>query len=420
MMDRHGHGTLARAREDTDSMTRASLPRTLAFTIAFLLLAGGALLFLGGGISLIGAAPNTTPSASPLPSETAPAIPTASASPSPSPTPEPTATPVPTPSLVAAPLTGRLVTEAKAEQHVIAVMIDDLSPARPQSGLASASVVWQAPAEGGIPRYMALFQETVPGNVGPVRSSRYYFVTWAAEWRSVYAHVGGSPQALAALHTYGAGQWVYNADEFRWGGSFWRIDTRYAPHNIYTDGRHLRSLAARINADEGPVKAAWRFAIDALPDDRPKGGRIIARYLYNTIRYDYDQETNTYLRTVSVEGPEHDADTGKRIAPKNVVIMVVQFAPLGDNTHKGRLEADVIGSGTAWIATNGRTIKGTWRKTATTSPTRFYDRAGHAVTLTIGQTFIQVMKSALDVTIKNGIPPAPFPAPAPGSTPIAF
>jgi hypothetical protein len=420
MVDRHGHGTLARAREDTDSMTRASLPRTLAFTIAFLLLAGGALLFLGGGISLIGAAPEATPSASPLPSETATAIPTASASPSSSPTPEPTATPIPTPSLVAAPLTGRLVTEAKAEQHVIAVMIDDLSPARPQSGLASASVVWQAPAEGGIPRYMALFQETVPGNVGPVRSSRYYFVTWAAEWRSVYAHVGGSPQALAALHTYGAGQWVYNADEFRWGSSFWRIDTRYAPHNMYTDGRHLRSLAARINADDGAVKPAWRFAADALPDDRPKGGRITARYLYNTIRYDYDQETNTYLRTVSVEGQEHDGDTGKRIAPKNVVIMVVQFAPLGDNPHKGRLEADVIGSGTAWIATNGRTIKGTWKKTATTSATRFYDRAGHPVTLTIGQTFIQVMASALDVTIKNGVPPAPFPAPAPGTTPIAF
>jgi hypothetical protein len=401
-------------------MTRASLPRTLAFTIAFLLLAGAAVIFLGGRISLTGAVTNASPSASPAPSDTATLVPTASPSPSPSPTPEPTPTPVPTPSLVAAPLTGRPVTEAKAEQHVIAVMIDDLSPARPQSGLGSASVVWQAPAEGGIPRYMALFQETVPGDVGPIRSSRYYFVTWAAEWKSVYAHVGGSPQALAALQKYGSGQWVYNADQFRWGGSFWRIHTRYAPHNMYSDGKHLRALAARINADDAPIKPAWHFAPDALPDLRPKGGRIITKYLYNTIRYDYDQETNTYLRTVSVEGKEKDADTGKRIAPKNVVIMVVHFAPLGDNPHKGRLEADTIGSGTAWIATNGKTIKGTWKKTSTTSPTRFYDKSGHAVTLTIGQTFIQVMPSALDVSIKDGTPPAPFSAPAPGTTPIAF
>jgi hypothetical protein len=401
-------------------MTRASLPRTLAFTIAFLLLAAGAVIFLGGRIALTGAAPSPAPSDTPAPSETGTAIPTPSASPTQSPTPEPTATPVPTPSLVAAPLTGRPVTEAKAEQHVIAVMIDDLSPARPQSGLSSASVVWQAPAEGGIPRYMALFQENVPGNVGPIRSSRYYFVTWAAEWKSVYAHVGGSPQALATLQKYGAGQWVYNADQFRWGGSFWRIQTRYAPHNMYSDGRHLRALAARINADDAPIKAAWRFAPDALPDERPKGGRITTKYLYNTIRYDYDQETNTYLRTVSVEGKERDADTGKRIAPKNVVVMVVHFAPLGDSPHKGLLEADTIGSGTAWIATNGKTIKGTWKKTATTAPTRFYDSAGHVVTLTIGQTFIQVMQSATAVTIKNGIPPVPFSAPAPGESRIAF
>ena len=76
----------------------------------------------------------------------------------------------------------------------IAVMIDDLSAARPQSGLSSASVVWQAPAEGGIPRYMAIFQETLPKNIGPVRSSRYYYIAWAAEWRAVYAHAGGSPR----------------------------------------------------------------------------------------------------------------------------------------------------------------------------------------------------------------------------------
>jgi Protein of unknown function (DUF3048) N-terminal domain/Protein of unknown function (DUF3048) C-terminal domain len=401
-------------------MPRASLPRTLAFLIALFLLSTGAVVFLGGRISLTGAAPKETSSASPNGTASPTSAPTATASPSPSPTPEPTPTPIPTPALVAAPLTGRPVTEAQAERHVIAVMIDDLSPARPQSGLASASVVWQAPAEGGIPRYMALFQETIPGDVGPVRSSRYYFVTWAAEWKAVYAHVGGSPQALATLQKYGAGQWVYNADEFRWAGSFWRIDTRFAPHNMYTDGKHLRALAKRINADDGPIAPSWRFAPDALPDDRPKGGRITTTYRYNTIRYDYDQATNTYLRTVSSEGREHDADGGQRIAPKNVVIMVVHFAPLGDNPHKGRLEADVIGSGTAWIATNGTTIKGTWKKPSTTAPTRFYDAAGHAVTLTIGQTFVQVMPSALDVTIKNGTPPPPFPAPTPGTTPIAF
>jgi hypothetical protein len=109
-----------------------------------------------------------------------------------------------------------------------------------------------------------------------------------------------------------------------------------------------------------------------------------------------------------------------RVAPRNVVIMVVHFAPLNDGSGKGRLEADEIGSGTAWIATNGRTIAGTWNKESTTAPTVFYDAAGDAVTLTIGQTFIQVMPSAADVTINDGTPPAPPEMPVPGSTPFPF
>src|SRR5207342_3908734 len=121
---------------------------------------------------------SNTPSATATPS----ALPSADPTASPSPTPLPTATPVPTPVLVPAPLTGRMVTQAVAAHHPIAVMIDDLRAARPQSGLNSASVVWQAPAEGGIPRYMAIFQEKLPKLVGPVRSSRLYYIAWAAEW----------------------------------------------------------------------------------------------------------------------------------------------------------------------------------------------------------------------------------------------
>ena len=87
-------------------------------------------------------------------------------------------------------------------------MIDDLSPARPQSGLSYASIIFQAPAEGGIPRYMAIFSDNVPTNVGPVRSARYYFIAWASEYKSLYVHAGGSPQALSTLRASGNGQLV--------------------------------------------------------------------------------------------------------------------------------------------------------------------------------------------------------------------
>lgn len=345
--------------------------------------------------------PSPSVTASPTASPTSTASTTAT--PSPSATPVPTATPTPAPALVPAPLTGRMVTPAVAKRHVVAVMIDDHPAARPQSGFNDASVVWQAPAEGGIPRYMMWFQDSVPPAVGPVRSARLYFVAWASEWDAVYAHVGGSPQAMKLLREKGRGQVVYNADEFRWGGIYFhRTKDRFAPHNVYTSGKELYTLSRRLGAKNQVMKPAWRFAPDASLAFRPVGGTISTVYPWNTITYRYDRATNTYRRSVS--GEKRQTDRGRKafVAPKNVIVMSMSFAPLNDGSKKHRLEAQFIGQGPAWISTNGKTIKGTWKKTSMTSPTRFYDKAGNPVTLTVGQTFVQVMPRGSKITIKDG------------------
>jgi hypothetical protein len=344
--------------------------------------------------------------------------PPATSSPSPSPAPSPTPTPVPTPVLVRAPLTGVLVTEKVASQHPIAVMVDDAPAARPQSGFNAAAVVWHAPAEGGVPRYMMIFQDQMPKDVGPVRSARQYFITWAAEWKAVYGHVGGSPQAMATLRAKGSGQYVYNADQFRWGGTYYRrISSRSAPHNVYSDGKSLRIMATKVGAENELLKPVWRFGKDAPLAERPSGGIIRVVYPQNSVEYRYDKATNTYLRGVSGQAKQIDKATGKRVAPKNVIVMMVSFGPLNDGSNKHRLEARNIGSGKAWIATNGRTIVGTWKKSSITGPTRFYDKNGEPVRLTAGQTFIQVMPLGFKVTIKDGIMPTPVATPSPTPVP---
>jgi hypothetical protein len=342
-----------------------------------------------------------SPSGTPPP--TATPTPTPEPTPTPSPTPSPTPTPEPTPELVRAPMTGRMVPPAVARRHPIAVMIDDHPDARPQSGFNDASVVWQAPAEGGIPRYMLVFQDRIPPSVGPVRSARQYYIAWAAEWDAVYAHVGGSPQAMATLRSQGRGQLVYNADEFRWGGVYFhRTRDRFAPHNVYTSGKELWQLARRVGAKNKTMKPAWRFAPDRHVLLRPRGGTITTTYAWNTITYRYHRATNTYRRSVSGEKTQIDRGRDKPVAPKNVVIMVMSFGRLNDGSNKNRLEAQFIGRGTAWIATNGKTIKGTWRKRSMTDPTRFFDAKGKPVTLTVGQTFVQVMPRGSKITIKDG------------------
>jgi hypothetical protein len=381
------------------------LRRAVVAVLAVVALGGG--VGLGALVASLASGPSrvAAASASPAPSGTPTPAPTASATPRPTPSPTPEPTPEPTPRLVPAALTGLLVSPEAATRHVIAVMIDDQKDARPQSGFNAAAVVWQAPAEGGIPRYMLVFQDTVPGSVGPVRSARQYYIDWASEWNAVYVHVGGAPGALATLRSKGHGELVWNADEFRYGGTYlWRSTERVAPHNVYSDGDHLRALAAKVGATDGPLEPAWSFGPGLVVEARPVGATIVVNYPYETITYRYDAPTNTYRRFIDkATAPQVDAADGRVVAPSNVVILRMRFGALNDgHPEKHRLDADDVGSGEAIISTNGRIIDGTWSKDSVSGATLLFDAAGKPVTLTAGQTFVQVIALNYTYTVTEG------------------
>jgi len=394
----------------SDRSTPFPLRRALVVAVALAIAALTISVAARVGTLLPGGAAAATTSPPPNVTGTTPATPGPSATVTEPPPTDAPPTAIPTPALLPAPLTGLPVTPEAAGHHAIAVMIDDHALARPQSGFNAASVVWHAPAEGGIPRYMLIFQDTIPAEVGPVRSARQYYVEWAAEWNAMYVHSGGSPQAIQTLSAKGSGQWVYNADEFRWGGRYlWRVTDRIPPHTVYTDGEHLRRLAERLGARDEPMAPVWTFGPDIDPRLRPDGGTINVRYPYETITYRYDAVTNTYPRYLNgSKKPQVDDADGQVVAPKNVVIIRMAFGALNDgHPNKHRLEARDVGEGQAWVATNGRTIKARWSKASRTAPTLLVDRDGNPITLTAGQTFIQVIPTTYSYEIKDRTPP-PF------------
>jgi len=124
------------------------------------------------------------------------------------------------------PLTGQKVREVRP---LIAVMVDNLAPARPQTGLGKAGVVYEMETEARITRLMALFAGDPPTVVGPVRSARSYYLQICKEWDAIFAHVGGSKDAIANIKRWG----IKDLDQFANRGEFWRDKSRKAPHNVY-------------------------------------------------------------------------------------------------------------------------------------------------------------------------------------------
>jgi hypothetical protein len=97
-------------------------------------------------------------------------------------------------------LTGNLVeSDAVSKQAVTGIMMENSPDARPQSGLKDSGVVFEAIAEGGITRFLVLYQEQKPQLIGPVRSVRMYYVDWVAGFNASVAHVGGSAAALSEV-----------------------------------------------------------------------------------------------------------------------------------------------------------------------------------------------------------------------------
>ena len=281
------------------------------------------------------------------------------------------------------PLTGLLIangTETSAQAPVTGIMIENSPDARPQSGLKNSGVVFEAIAEGGITRFLVLYQQEKPQMIGPVRSLRLYDIDWLAAFNASIGHVGGS---LYALNEIRNGSYR-DIDEFFNSDSYWRATDRYAPHNVYTSFDRLDIL----NAAKGYTASNFTgfTRIDGKASAKPTATNIaitISSYLYNST-YLYDATTNTYARSQAGE-PHLDRESGQ-ITPSVVIAMRVDETTVLQDGYRESITT--IGSGDATIFQNGVAISATWEKTSKTSQITFTDATGKDIPLVRGQTWI--------------------------------
>lgn len=303
------------------------------------------------------------------------------------------------------PLNGVLYTKTEAEawknKLPLAVIIENHTEARPQSGMSKAEITYEALAEGGITRTMNIYlsEDT---QLGPVRSNRPYFLDWLSEYGAGYAHVGGSPEAQALVRQYG----LKDLDQFALGTlAYERVNHRFAPHNVYTTTARLRSVAKSRYNYVGPVKIdMWAFKKkEATAGARPKSFNLKIGFGANyslddyDVEWRYDPKKNLYLRWNG--GLAHtDAVTKQQLSAKTIIVqsMMTGLAESGSS----RLKMRTTGEGEVKIFTDGKVTIGTWKKSSRTARTRFYDKSGKEIELNRGKIWIAIVPVGSPVTYK--------------------
>lgn len=322
---------------------------------------------------------------------------TSVASVSPSPTEEVKADAPPATTTKPSALTGVLVEPDVAKKPVMASIIENMAGrggARPQSGLSSAGVVYEALAEGGITRYLALWQADTPQDIGPVRSLRPVFFYSAMEYGAPTAHAGGSTDGLALARDP-----TFKNVEALANGPFRRLTSRIAPHNLYVYGQKYAELVAGRGWGDVPNFTPWNRK-DDTPAQSPNATLITANFSGPDYRavFRYSASTNSYLREVGGQLDTDAAANNQQINPKVVVIIKATAVAGKQQNGKPKTDIDIIGQGAGYIFQDGTITQITWVKKSATDRMQFLDSVGAPVALNRGQTWVSIVPSTLPPT----------------------
>ncbi len=283
----------------------------------------------------------------------------------------------------------------KVAMPVFAVMIENQEQARPQTGLDQASVVYEALAEGGITRFLALYAGREPEVVGPVRSARHYYVNWAQEYNAPLVHIGASPQGYDAIRSLHAA----SLDGIRGDPGFWRSPARQAPHNLFANLADAKTILEQRRALSPGSFGGLQFKRAAARlDGHPATHATIKFGAWEYVaEWRYDPYWNEYTRWMD-GAPHVDAATGEQLRASNVLIQTVE-SWLIPHDREGRLDFAQVGKGRVIALLDGIAVDGTWSKGSLDSPTEYRDASGAPLRLNAGPTWVVVVPAEGSVAL---------------------
>ena len=298
-----------------------------------------------------------------------------------------TTAPAPPPPL---PLTGLPATDpVRAGRPALVVKIENHPAARPQSGLDVADVVYEEQVEGGLTRFIAVFQSHDAAVVGPVRSVRPSDGEIVWPLKPLFAYAGGTARIVPLLHKAPVVDVGVDAKP----DAYYRKSGRQAPHNLYSSTGALYGSAPGTGTAPVPIFTYLDPKFPLAPSSGTPVSDLSVRVGDKEITdYVWDAATHSWPR--SIDGVPHRSEAGTQIAPTNVIVQFVNYRPsLGDtDAAKSQVFAiDVEGSGEAWVLTEGRLVKGKWTKATADAVTMFTDSTGRPMSVTPGSTWVELV-----------------------------
>ena len=281
-----------------------------------------------------------------------------------------------------------------ATAGVTCVMIENSTDARPQSGLRAAGIVYEAHAEGGITRFMAVYQDNKPNYFGPIRSARLTFVHLAKQYQCGYVHMGGAANAINELR--GAGYRDINAGYYEEKYVSRRISKgRWAPHNVYSRFSWMDELSFSKGWTNSTFTPFARIPADTITEVESRNATKIninfSRDNSYNVHYDYDVKSNTYFRSHQRGGAHMDKEENgqlTQITPVVVIAMKVHVIPRAQDVN-GYTDHITYGEGEAFVFQDGTVTAAVWRRNSPDDPLKFYNKTSNEeIKLNRGQTWI--------------------------------
>ena len=314
-------------------------------------------------------------------------------------------------------LTGLEVESEEAQnRRPVAIMINNIKKALPQYGISQAGIVFEALAEGGITRLLAVFDDVSDiGQIGTIRSARPYYLDFAQSVDAVYVHIGGSPDAYSQIKSRGMDS--YDLIEGRYDSMYWRDKARISSsgyeHSVFTSGERITAQlekdGTRMTRGESYGKA-FKFSPEASYEGND-ATKIVAEFSsYKTGTYTYDKASGLYR--IGQYGTAHtDALSNVQLAFKNVFILRMNSYVISGDTA-GRLKFDSVGSGKGMYFVNGTKTEITWKRESKSSPFKLYTADGAELPVVPGDNYVAIVPLNAAVTITGD-------APAGATTPAA-